>query len=174
MAKQLAAKWAIVLAAISFLGGIVAAGSMGYGPLGFISYKIEAVMSSYSSSSSNFNTIPVSFDLGSLKPGDNGTVVDTAKLSIGSSGYYKFELENYGKLKKVFSVFKVTVTLSSGDSFTLDIYSEDDYKLYLDAGDYNITVEVIYKVKDNPKEYLEVSNMLFLKVEYEDSDDYSS
>ncbi len=87
-------------------------------------------------------------------------------MTASQAGYYKFELKHSDELEKVFSEFKVGVTVGN-QSFTLDLYGHKEYKVYLEPGDYTVYVEVYYKVKASPAS-ASVERMPFIKVEFED------
>lgn len=155
------------LVAASFLGGLVAAASMGYGPLAAISFNV--LPGGDNSTETGLETTPFILDLGNLTAGESGYFNGTATLILYSSGVVEFDLENEDILEDVFSQFVVTVSVAN-QTFTLYLYGEDSYEIYLEAGEYTVFVEVEYTVKENPSTgYYE--NVVFLKAELEDHDE---
>lgn len=149
---------------ISFMAGIVAAGSMGYGPLAYISFHIE---SGGGGGGGSLITTPAYIDLGNLTAGSSGSTSATATLEVPSYGKYEFKLENESELKRVFSSFTVTVDVD-GAVVVLDLYGDDSRDLYLNPGTYTVSITIDYTVKSNPQQTT-VSNMLFLQVEQDSS-----
>ncbi len=153
------------LVAASFLGGLVAAASMGYGPLAAISFNV--LPGGDNSTGTGLETSPFILDLGNLTAGESGYFNGTATLILNTSGAVEFDLENEDILKNVFSQFIVTVSVAN-QTFTLNLYGEDSYEVYLEAGEYTVFVEVEYTVKENPSAgYYE--NVVFLKAELDDN-----
>ena len=155
-------KMLTLLLLASFLSGIIAAGSLGYGPLAYISFHIEG-----GSSGGSLTTTPAYIDLGNLTAGSSGSTSSTAVLEVPSYGKYKFDLENKDELKKVFSSFTVTIEVD-GNIIVLDIYGDDSQEVYLNQGSYTVSISIDYTVKSNPQQAT-VNDMLFLKVEGEGS-----
>lgn len=151
----------ILLIVAAFSSGLIVAASVGLGPLAYITYKVNV-----GSSSGDYGITPIYIDLGSLKAGAEGNANDTAYMKTSQAGYYKFELKHSDELKKVFSEFKVSITVGNR-SFTLDLYGYKEHKVYLEPGDYTVYVEVYYKVKASPAS-ASVENMPFIRVELED------
>ncbi|MEB3780708.1 MAG: hypothetical protein GSR85_10870 [Desulfurococcales archaeon] len=161
---ELSKRMLVGIVMLSFLGGMVAAGSMGYGPLAYISFQIQG--SSGGGGGGSLLTTPAYIDLGTINAGDSGSFTAEASLEIPSSGYYEFDLENEGQLEKAFSYFVVTINVG-GDTVVLSLYGDDSEKIYLDPGTYDVSITVDYTVKNNPQ-LTNAQDLLFLKVKAED------
>ncbi|NOZ89610.1 MAG: hypothetical protein GXO15_06775 [Crenarchaeota archaeon] len=162
-----------LLVLASFLSGIGAAASLGYGPLGVLSITITGGQQG-SSSGSGFFTEPVTVSLENVTAGSSGSFNGTAKLAVPKYTKVEFELENRKTLRSIFNKFTVTVTVD-GKTFTLDLYGNGryEYYLYLEPGEYEVYIEVDYQVRPDAKG--SYTNIVFLKAEADDSyddDDY--
>ena len=164
---ELSKRMLVGIVLLSFLGGMVAAGSMGYGPLAYISFQIQGG-SGGGGGGGSLLTTPAYVDLGTITAGSSGSFTAEATLEVPSSGYYEFELESESHLEKAFSYFVVTVDVGGVDTVVLSLYGEDSIKVYLDPGTYDVSISVDYTVKDNP-EVTSAQELLFLKVKAEDS-----
>ncbi len=168
----LSRKGLALLVLASFLSGIGAAASLGYGPLGVLSITITGGQQG-SSGSSGFFTEPVAVNLENVTAGSSGSFNGTAKLVVPKYTKVEFELENRKTLRSIFGKFTVTVTVD-GKTFTLDLYGRYEYYLYLDPGEYEVYIEVDYQVRPDAKG--SYTNIVFLKAEADDSydEDYES
>jgi len=166
-------KTVAALAIVSFLGGLVAAASAGYGPLAAISFNVLPANGNATTTSppSDFYTEPFVLDLGNITAGEAGSFNGTAVIAVPYPTYVEFSLDNKKVLRSVFDMFLVWVTVNN-ETFVLDIYGPDDWYVFLPAGEHQVYITVDYLVKiDASGSY---SDVVFLKAEIEDDSSSTS
>ncbi|AWR97998.1 hypothetical protein DFR86_10930 [Acidianus sulfidivorans JP7] len=121
------------------IGGIVLADSF-FGTLANITYNIT-------STSNNNVIIPANINLGNLTAGMSGNYSTTAKMSLTSSGYYKFKL-NDGALEGEFSNFTVILKFAN---YTVELTKDhhESEKIYIPSGNYTVTILIYYQVSEH-------------------------
>ncbi|WP_291999760.1 hypothetical protein [Caldivirga sp.] len=113
-----------------------------------------------------FSIQPIYLNLGNLTVGESGSTSASGLMKVNVEGTYEFSLAHEDLLSHEFSVFNVTVTVGS-HSFTLSL-NNDDYKVYLTPGTYNVNIKVTYVV--NPTaENTTVVNLPVIEVNSEES-----
>lgn len=115
------------------VGGVVLADSF-QGVLATISYHVTGPQ----------ETISTTINLGNLKTGESGKVVTTTLLSLPSSGYYTFKLNN-GALKGEFSAFVVILKFGNY-TITLTKQRHESQKVFIPAGNYSVTIIIYFTV----------------------------
>jgi 2,5-dioxopentanoate dehydrogenase len=139
--------------------GIAAAGTIFSGSLANVSYIIHG-----NSNTSSDTILPANINLGNLTAGQSGNYSAVASMEIHSPGYYKFELNNYvlkGEFSNFTAVIKFanyTVILTSDHHNNNDhhhnnndhhkAYSHDEEKVYLQPGNYSVTIYIYYQVSN--------------------------
>jgi len=146
--------------AILAISGLVIAAQM-YGTLATISYNVI----SNNSSNQQIQVIPIDFNLGNITAGQSGSLNGSTTVYIPSNGTYDLELKE-DVLDNVFSQFIATITIGN-HTITLQLHENNDYKIYLTAGKYTVTVKITYTVSQNP-EAKSVSNAPLLVLKYEE------
>lgn len=112
-----------VVAVIALLGSAVAAGEVGV-------FKAP--------NGGNVN-------LGTLTPGQNGTVKASAIVSISNSTEYKIQKTSEDRIGSVFSTLQMTVSIN-GITFNMT-HEQENAKIFLKNGSYRVTMSLTYKVK---------------------------
>ena len=153
----------LLIAASVGATGLVIAGLHGYGPLAYISYNVQT-------SNSN-QIIPAYINLGSLTPGQSGTVTANATIMINQNGTYEIKLLHVEKLSKVFTSFNVTVTIGK-ETITLNLNHDEQY-LNLTSGKYLVVIVINYTVSTHPHGDLHVKNEPLLIIHPEGEQDNS-
>jgi len=139
-----------LIAAASFIAGIVAAGVSGYGPLAYISYHII----SSTQQAGEAQIIPAYINLGNLTAGEKGNVTAMAAVNISSNNTYTIELLHSEKLQKDFSEFIVKLKI---DNNTVILTPENDsVQITLAKGYYNVSILIIFQVSQYPQGDLNV------------------
>jgi len=154
MSKVLTAL-AVVLVATA--AGLAISATNGSLPLATISYKVisnnQNSNSSFLASNGSVVVITASqLNLGNLTANQKGNATGTAVILVNSSGYFVIKL-NDSVLHGVFSHFMVkltignqTVTLAEGGHGK----GHDAAVIYLNKGEYNVTITVYYRVSPHP------------------------
>jgi hypothetical protein len=146
---------AIVLVASA--AGLAISATDGRLPLATISYKVisnnQNGGSSFLASNGSVVVIAASqLNLGNLTADQKGNATGTAVILVNSSGYFVIEL-NDSVLHDVFSHFMVKLTIGN-QTVTLaeDVHGggHDKAVIYLNKGEYNVTVTVYYLVLPHP------------------------
>ncbi|MUN29265.1 hypothetical protein [Sulfuracidifex metallicus] len=152
--------------------GIAAAGTIFSGSLANVSYIIHG-----NSNTSSDTILPANINLGNLTAGQSGNYSAVASMEIHSPGYYKFELNN-DVLKGEFSNFTAvikfanyTVILTSDHNNNNDHHkadSHDEEKVYLQPGNYSVTIYIYYQVS-NYAHSMTVNGSTLITVNEEDN-----
>jgi 2,5-dioxopentanoate dehydrogenase len=134
--------WLLVaLAFVAGFSGMVVAANM-HGVLAYISYHLVLPPPP------SFSVVSAYVNLGNLTPGAKGVVTATAKLIVGSPGYFRIKLFDHD-FDHVFSNFTVVVGIGNR-TVVLGFGRGESAVVYLTPGNYTVTITVYYVVSESP------------------------